>query len=91
MQTLLYFAVMEFQLSPRSRDALDRVTRFIDTHIAPAEDVIFREIHSRNHGGNWGKWTVHPLIDELKGKARAEGLWNFFLPDATLGAGLTTL
>ena len=82
---------MEFELSPRSRDALDRVTRFIDTHIAPAEDVIFREIHARNHGGNWGKWTVHPLIDELKGQARAEGLWNFFLPDAKLGAGLTTL
>jgi acyl-CoA dehydrogenase len=82
---------MDFQLSPRSQDALDRVTRFIAAHVAPAEESILREIHSRNHGGTWGKWTVDPRIDELKAKARAEGLWNFFLPDPKLGAGLTTL
>jgi acyl-CoA dehydrogenase len=82
---------MDFQLSPRSQDALDRVTRFITTHVAPVEETILREIHARNHGGNWEKWTVDPRIDELKAKARAEGLWNFFLPDPTLGAGLTTL
>ena len=82
---------MEFQLSPRSQDALDRVTRFLTEHVAPAEASILDEIHRRNSGGSWEKWTVPPLIDELKAKARAEGLWNFFLPDAKLGAGLTTL
>jgi len=82
---------MEFQLSPRSQHALDRVSRFIDTHIAPAEASIVGEIHERNHGGNWENWTVHPLVEELTAKARAEGLWNFFLPDPKLGAGLTTL
>ena len=91
MQTLLYCTPMEFELSPRSKDALERVTRFISIHIAPAEPEILGQVHRHNHGGNWEKWHVHPLIDDLKAKARAEGLWNFFLPDAKLGAGLTTL
>jgi acyl-CoA dehydrogenase len=82
---------MEFELSPRCKDALERVTRFVATHIAPAELEILGAIHASNHGGSWEKWTVHPRIDELKAKARAEGLWNFFLPDPKLGAGLTTL
>ena len=82
---------MEFQLSPRSQDALDRVSRFIAAHIAPVEGAIIGDIHARNLGGNWEKWTVDPRVEALKAKARAEGLWNFFLPDAQLGAGLTTL
>jgi acyl-CoA dehydrogenase len=82
---------MEFRLSPRSQDALDRVTRFIASHIAPAETSILDEMRRANHGGDWTKWFVPARIDELKAKAREEGLWNFFLPDPNLGAGLTTL
>ncbi|HEV7242637.1 MAG TPA: acyl-CoA dehydrogenase family protein [Thermoanaerobaculia bacterium] len=82
---------MEFKLSPRCQDALDRVTAFVASHIAPAEASILGEMRSKNHGGEWTKWKVPTRIDELKAKARAEGLWNLFLPDATLGAGLTTL
>ena len=82
---------MEFKPSPRSQDALDRVTAFVTSHIAPVEASILGEMREQNHGGNWVKWKVPTRIEELKAKARAEGLWNFFLPDAKLGAGLTTL
>ncbi|MGZ5431584.1 MAG: acyl-CoA dehydrogenase family protein [Thermoanaerobaculia bacterium] len=82
---------MDFQLSPRCQDALDRVSRFVASHIAPAEASILNEHRARSHGGDWTKWSVPPLIEELKAKARSEGLWNFFLPDPKLGAGLTTL
>ena len=44
-----------------------------------------------NPDGNWRTWKIHPLVEELKAKARAEGLWNLFLPDEKLGAGLSTL
>jgi len=82
---------MEFKPSPRCQDALDRVTAFVNSHVAPAEASILGEMREQNHGGNWVKWKVPARIDELKAKARAEGLWNLFLPDAALGAGLTTL
>jgi len=82
---------MEFKPSPRCQDALDRVNAFVADHIAPLETSILGEMRSQSHGGDWTKWKVSPRIEELKAKARAEGLWNFFLPDATLGAGLTTL
>jgi alkylation response protein AidB-like acyl-CoA dehydrogenase len=82
---------MEFQLSPRCQDALARVSRFLEEHVAPAETSIVAETRARNHGGDWTKWTVPPLVEELKARARSEGLSNFFLPDPNLGAGLTTL
>ncbi len=82
---------MDFQLSPRCQDALERVSRFVASHVAPAEASILEENRARSHGGDWTKWSVPSLIEELKAKARAEGLWNFFLPDPKLGAGLTTL
>ena len=37
------------------------------------------------------RWRLSPIIDELKPKARSAGLWNLFLPDSELGAGLTNL
>lgn len=82
---------MDFSLSPRSQDALDRVSRFIVSHVLPAEGQVVADLRERDHGADWTQWTVHPLVEELKAKARAEGLWNFFLPDAKLGAGLTVL
>jgi acyl-CoA dehydrogenase len=82
---------MDFELSPRSRDALDRVRAFIAEHVIPVEASVLAEVHRHNHGGDWKRWHVSPVIEELKAKARAAGLWNLFLPDARLGGGLTTL
>jgi acyl-CoA dehydrogenase len=82
---------MDFQMPPRSRALLERLRPFIQTHVLPLEQKLFREIAEARHGGDWTKWTVSPDVEALKARARAEGLWNLFLPDSTHGAGLTTL
>ncbi len=57
----------------------------------PIEEAHFRDLRALNHGADWTKWRVSPVIERLKEKARATGLWNLFLPDPNLGAGLRTL
>lgn len=52
-------------------------------HIDPIEFDYHRQLQSLEN-----RWTVLPLIDQLKAKARSAGLWNMFLPDTVLGAGL---
>jgi alkylation response protein AidB-like acyl-CoA dehydrogenase len=82
---------MDFAPSPRSQEILGRVRAFLAEQVLPAEASVLRAIHEQNHGADWTKWTVSPIVEELKAKARTAGLWNLFLPDARLGAGLTTL
>lgn len=82
---------MEFDPSPRSKDYVARVRKFIREQIRPVEEPYLRELRAKHRSGDWAQWTVPPIVDELKARARAEGLWNLFLPDATLGAGLSTL
>lgn len=82
---------MDFAASPRSQDYLRRVQQFMRTHIEPFERGYWEEVHERRNGSDWTRWTIDPRIEELKKKARAEGLWNLFLPDDKLGAGLSTL
>lgn len=77
---------MEFQLSAKAQDYVNRVRDFMRTEIEPIEADYLRELHSLEN-----KWTVLPIIEELKAKAKAQGLWNMFLPDPELGAGLSTL
>ncbi|MFN3713690.1 MAG: acyl-CoA dehydrogenase family protein [Alcanivoracaceae bacterium] len=75
---------MEFSLSPKAQDYYDRVKRFMDQHITPAEEAYHHELQSLDN-----KWVVLPIIEQLKAKAKAEGLWNMFLPDDKFGAGLS--
>jgi len=82
---------MDFTPSPRARDYTNRVRAFIDAHVRPVEEEHLRELRSRGHGADWAKWTVSPAVEGLKARARAEGLFNLFLPDAARGPGLTTL
>jgi alkylation response protein AidB-like acyl-CoA dehydrogenase len=82
---------MNFESSPKAKDYLERVRRFMRDEIEPVERKHWEEIHTRNNGGDWKKWTIPPVVEELKTKARAAGLWNLFLSDPKLGAGLTTL
>ncbi|MEE3623115.1 acyl-CoA dehydrogenase family protein [Nitrospirillum sp. BR 11752] len=81
---------MDFQPSARAQDYLDRVRRFIADHIAPVEAQYWRDVAAHD-GPDWTGWRVPPKMEELKARAKAEGLWNLFLPDAELGAGLSTL
>lgn len=76
---------MEFEYSPKTKELQKRLNAFFDQHIYPNEPVY----HEQAHTGE--RWKVLPVIEELKRKARAEGLWNFFLPHSAHGAGLTNL
>ncbi len=82
---------MDFEPSARSKDFLERTRRFMREHIQPVEDRYWKEIAAQRNGADWTRWQVHPLLLELQARARAEGLWNMFLPDAELAPGLTTL
>ncbi|MGQ0700428.1 MAG: acyl-CoA dehydrogenase family protein [Panacagrimonas sp.] len=82
---------MDFEPSPRSREYVRQVRAFMKDHIFPVEKQHWDEIHEARHGGDWLDWKIPPRVEELKAKARSQGLWNLFLPDAELGAGLSVL
>jgi acyl-CoA dehydrogenase len=82
---------MDFTPSARTVEYVDRVRRFLREHLLPVERRLWADTRAANPDGNWRAWKLDPLVDELKARARAEGLWNLFLPDAALGAGLSTL
>ena len=74
---------MDFEFSPRVKELQARVQAFMDEHIYPNE----KRYHEEFAGGNpWPR-----IVEELKPKARAAGLWNLFLPHSGFGAGLTNL
>jgi acyl-CoA dehydrogenase len=79
---------MHFELSARGQEILERVKVFIRDQIEPAEPAFWAEVHANNAGGNWQQWKVPAILDELKSKAKAQGLWNLWMPDEKLGAGL---
>ena len=76
---------MDFQFNDRVRGLQDRVSRFMDEHIYPLEAEYGEHVEAA------GGWTTPPILDELKGKAQAEGLWNLFFPDDEIGVGLRNL
>ncbi|MGF6113402.1 acyl-CoA dehydrogenase family protein [Pseudomonas frederiksbergensis] len=79
---------MYFETSPKGRDYLTRVKAFIKEEIEPVEASYWAEVAANCPGGDWSQWKVPQILEELKTKARSQGLWNMFLPDETLGAGL---
>ncbi|MBA4800546.1 MULTISPECIES: acyl-CoA dehydrogenase family protein [Euryhalocaulis] len=76
---------MDFAHSEKTKEWMDRVQRFMDTHVYPNEDTYVRQHEEA------GKWEIPPIVEELKAKARDEGLWNLFMPESEHGAGLTNL
>jgi acyl-CoA dehydrogenase len=78
---------MDFAYSPRTLELQGRLQAFIAAHVLPAEPRYFAEIAANTAAGK--RWTPLQLIEELKVKARAAGLWNLFLPDSERGAGLS--
>ena len=73
------------ELRPEAVELVEKVKDFIDSEVRPKEHVFHEQI-------NVGKdrWSSYPsVIDELKEKARAKGLWNLFLPESEFGAGLS--
>ncbi len=82
---------MDFEPSAKATQYLERVQRFIRERIAPVERSIVEGTIAKTHGGDWTRWEVDPRVDALKAEAKAQGLWNLFLPDAQHGAGLSTI
>ena len=69
---------MDFDYTPKVKELQARLLKFMDEHIYPNEARFFREIAENRANGN--AWIPTTLIEELKPKARASGLWNLFLP-----------
>ncbi len=82
---------MDFSHSPRSQDFLKRVRTFIEERVLPFEERRFRELASEPKSGDWKSWTLAPEIDAMKAEAKAQGLWNLFLPDPKHGAALSSV
>lgn len=86
---------MDFAQSERSRDYLERLRAFIVAEVTPVEQRLRAERRTPGEGRRdidaAERWAVSPEFRELQRKARAEGLWNLFLPDAELGAGLSNI
>ena len=72
-----------FEFSPKVQLLQERLSAFMEEHIYPNESRYYKEAEEL------GPWKVAPVLDELKPKARAAGLWNLFLPESAHGAGLT--
>jgi acyl-CoA dehydrogenase len=80
---------MQFAYSPKVQQLRERVDSFMQQHVYPNEQRFYREIEENTQRG--ARWTPTKLIEELKPKAQAAGLWNLFLPESSHGAGLTNL
>ena len=80
---------MDFEYSPRTTDLQARLRTFMDEHVYPAEAAVHEELAANTAAGK--RWTPLRVIEDLKPKARAAGLWNLFLPESEYGAGLTNL
>src|ERR1700684_4643960 len=75
---------MDFQSSPRSLEFKERLSIFMDEHIRPAEPIYERQL--RDSGA---PHSQPQIMEELKTRAREQGLWNMFLPNSEHGAGLS--
>ena len=82
---------MDFTMSDRQKEWLNRVSSFMDKHVRPAVPTY------KQQDATGDRWKVIQVVEDLKKKARAEGLWNMFMPPSShednefRGAGLTNL
>ncbi|RMF18554.1 MAG: acyl-CoA dehydrogenase [Gammaproteobacteria bacterium] len=77
---------MDFEHSPRASDYIKRVKAFVFDRVIPAEAEYFGHLAQPGQ-----QWTVPPIMETLKAEAKAEGLWNLFLPEEEYGPGLSTV
>src|SRR5689334_22594408 len=77
---------MNFEPSARAKELRTRLESFMSGHVIPAEPRFYEELK-----GAKDRWQPLQVVEELKKRAKAEGLWNLFLPASTHGAGLSNL
>jgi alkylation response protein AidB-like acyl-CoA dehydrogenase len=75
--------MVDLEMSSKVSELHLRIGDFMAKHIYPNERQFYRESEQL------GPWRVAPILEELKGNAKAQGLWNLFLPNSERGAGLT--
>jgi len=75
---------MMFELSKKAQQLREQLIAFMDEHIYPNEHLFHEQVENSDN-----RWAPPPILEELKAKAKAQGLWNLFLPDSEFGAGLT--
>jgi alkylation response protein AidB-like acyl-CoA dehydrogenase len=75
---------MSFELSAKAKELQQRLQRFMAAYVYPNEHRFHEEVARE-------RWKPTKIVEELKSKARNEGLWNLFLPQDSNGAGLTNL
>src|SRR5205807_6596613 len=76
---------MRFEHTEKVVDLQRRLTAFMDEHVYANEATFHRQI------ANGDRWQPTAIVEEIKPKARAAGLWNLFLPESAYGAGLTNV
>src|SRR5215831_10063187 len=76
---------MDFEHSPRAQKYIEAVDRFIRERVLPSEPIYESQLA---HSTDYRQWRIPPVMEELKREAKAQGLWNLFLPDSEHGAGL---
>ena len=74
---------MNFENSQKVKDLQEKITDFMNAYVYEAEDIYKKQVEEG------GRWCIPQIMEDLKSKARSEGLWNLFLPDSDLGGGLT--
>jgi len=79
---------MDFSLSPTAKSYVQRLSAFMQEHVLPAEPEYCAQLQNLP---DWRRWKQPPVMETLKAKARAAGLWNLFLPEREYGAGLTNV
>ncbi|MEE6449393.1 acyl-CoA dehydrogenase [Gottfriedia acidiceleris] len=78
---------MDFLYSQKSKELQLKLTKFMETYVYPNERIYEQQLNAQDT-----RWSdVPPIMEELKQKAKQVGLWNLFLPESDLGAGLTNL
>lgn len=80
---------MDFQYSARVQTLRERLIAFMEAHVYPNEEAFIQEVEANRRAGN--AWVPTRVVEQLKQRARAEGLWNLFLPASSHGAGLSNL
>ncbi|AJH78983.1 acyl-CoA dehydrogenase [Heyndrickxia coagulans] len=78
---------MDFDYSPKVKALISKLERFMEENVYPGEKLFEEQLNTQET-----RWAaVPPIMEELKAKAKQEGLWNLFLPDREYGAGLSNL
>ena len=77
---------MDFEYSPKVEELRQKVQGFMDDYVYPNEKTYYEQLDSQGD-----RWQIPPILEELKQQAKAQNLWNLFLPESDYGYGLSNL